>query len=117
MRGKKTYLNLDREIKQRPEYLAYWEGEYGKPDDADLTPELAMIVQDARASYSFKKTPAQNIRETLQGLRGLDDNKVQQAAQNEDESTKASMCTAAAQIGSNEQPETQPNIPPDRRTR
>lgn len=111
MRPKKTYLD-DGKARQQPQHLSYWESEFAESGDSALPHELAMIVQDARASYLFKKQPAQDIKETLRGLSLMkDDVKIQQAAQMIDEFTKSHLCTAAGLIWREENPDADTTVP------
>ncbi len=111
MSDKKTYFH-DGRIKQGAEYLASWEGEHAKADDATLPHELAAIIQDARVSYFFKKTPAGDCKETLRGLSLImDDTKIKQAAQVMDDFTKSHLCTAAGLMWRKESPDTKTPVP------
>lgn len=113
MSPKKTYLK-DTKIRRQPQYLAYWEGYYAVDDDADMPEELAAIIQDARASFSFKKTPAGDIRETLRGLsQMMNGAKIRQAVQVMDEFTKAHLCTAAGRVWRKENPDPETPVPDD----
>ena len=113
MRPKKTYMK-DRKIRRQPQYMAWWEGDYAEKGDAELCPELAAIINEFRASYKQKRTPAGDVKETLQGLRGLlDDADIQQAVHMMDELTKADLCAAAGRVWRKENPDPETLAPDD----
>ena len=95
MRPKVTFRRRGRIAAEPHPSKGAWIGEYAKPSDEHLSPELRDIVQIWRCFYDNTKPPEKDLRATLEALASIKDEDAQRAVRAMDGWTEAQLVTAA----------------------